>query len=191
LKEVVYVLHGLHSKKRLQLILGFIFGIVFGIFLHKGGATKYDIILGQLLLTDFTVIKIMLSAAVTGMIGIFIMKQFGAVELHPKPGSWGMSAIGGLIFGIGFATLGYCPGTIAGAVGNGYLDAALGGVIGIIIGAGIFAAVYPKVVNSILTKGDFGDITLPKLIKAPDWIIVPIVAIFLVFILLVLEAKGL
>ncbi|MGD8466186.1 MAG: YeeE/YedE family protein, partial [Anaerolineae bacterium] len=47
---------------RSQLVWGFVFGIVFGFLLQKGGVTKYDVILGQLLLEDFTVIKIMLSA---------------------------------------------------------------------------------------------------------------------------------
>jgi len=98
------------------------FGIVFGFLLHKGGATEYDVILGQLLLTDFTVLKIMLSAVLTGMIGIYAMKSQGWVKLYPKAGSIGKSVIGGLIFGVGFAVLGCCPGTIAGAVGNGYLD---------------------------------------------------------------------
>ncbi|MCK4537290.1 MAG: YeeE/YedE family protein [Candidatus Krumholzibacteria bacterium] len=180
----------LHTKKGLQLFFGFLFGILFGIFLQKGGATKYDVIVGQLLLTDFTVVKIMLSAVITGMIGIFAMKSFGWVDLHPKPGSWGSSAVGGLIFGVGFATLGYCPGTIAGAIGNGYIDAATGGIIGILIGAGLFAAIYPRLMNGILRKGDFGDITIPRLIKVPECVIVPIVVMFLVFILLALESKG-
>ncbi|HSG26910.1 MAG TPA: YeeE/YedE thiosulfate transporter family protein [Candidatus Krumholzibacterium sp.] len=185
------MLTALHSKKGLQLFLGFVTGIIFGVFLHKGGATKYDVIVGQLLFEDFTVVKIMLSAAVTGMIGIYAMRTVGLVQLHPKPGSWGMSAIGGLIFGVGFATLGYCPGTIAGAVGNGYLDAAIGGVVGIIAGAGIYAAVYPRLKDGILKKGDFGTRTLPELMKVPTCVIVPIVAAALIFILLVLEHYGL
>ena len=49
-----------HSKKGLQLFLELIMGIVFGFLLQKGGVTNYDVILGQLLLTDFTVVKIML-----------------------------------------------------------------------------------------------------------------------------------
>lgn len=167
------------------------FGIIFGFFLQKGGATKYDVIMGQLLLEDFTVVKIMLSAVITGMIGVYAMKMFGLVKLHPKPGSWGMSAVGGLIFGIGFATLGYCPGTIAGAVGNGYLDATFGGLIGIVAGAGIYAAVYPKLREGILKKGDFGDVTIPELVKVPACVIVPIVAALIAFILLVLERAGL
>lgn len=66
----------------------------------------------------------MLSAVVTGMIGIYFMKSQG-FELSIKSGSVGMNVIGALIFGIGFAVLGYCAGTIAGAIGNGYLASSL------------------------------------------------------------------
>lgn len=181
----------IHSRKGLQLFLGFVFGIIFGFLLQKGGVTKYDVIVGQLLLTDFTVVKVMLSAVITGMIGIYAMSSWGWVRLHPKPGSWGMSALGGIIFGVGFATLGYCPGTIAGAVGNGYLDAALGGVAGIIAGAGIFAALYPKLRIGILARGDFGDITLPELTRMPRRVAVPLAAVLLILMLLALEKSGL
>lgn len=170
---------------------GLAFGIVFGFLLQKGGVTKYDVILGQLLLTDFTVLKIMLSAVITGMLGIYLMKSLGWVELQPKSGSVGMNVIGGLIFGIGFAVLGYCPGTIAGAIGNGFLDAMIGGVIGIWIGAGIFAAVYPKLRKGILTKGDYGDITLPRLLKVNDWIVVIPAAILIFLVLFWIESSGL
>jgi uncharacterized protein len=99
------------------LLFGLGFGILFGFLLHKGGATKYDVIVGQLLLTDFTVLKIMLSAVATGMIGIYFMKSMGWIQLSIKKGSAGKNVLGALIFGVGFAVLGYCPGTIAGAVG--------------------------------------------------------------------------
>lgn len=65
------------GRKDAGLIWGYVFGIIFGFLLHKGGVTKFDVIVGQLLLTDFTVLKIMLSAVVTGMIGIFFMKSMG------------------------------------------------------------------------------------------------------------------
>lgn len=155
-------------KKNHQLIWGLVFGIIFGFLLQKGGVTHYDVVVSQLLLTDFTVLKIMLSAVVTGMIGIYFMKSKGWIELHPKKGSVGINVIGGLIFGVGFALLGYCPGTIAGAVGNGNLDAAVGGVIGIMVGAGIFAAYYPRLKSGILQKGDYGDVSLPELLKVND-----------------------
>ncbi len=172
------------------LLWGLAFGIVFGFLLQKGGATKYDVIVGQLLLTDFTVVKIILSAILTGMIGIYAMKTLGWVELHPKSGSAGMNIIGGLIFGVGFAVLGYCPGTIAGAIGNGYLDAMVGGLAGIMIGAGLFAALYPRLSQGILTKGDFGDLTLPRVFEVNDWIIVVPAAMVIFLVLYWLERAG-
>jgi hypothetical protein len=173
------------------LIWGLAFGVVFGFLLQKGGATKYDVIVGQLLLEDFTVLKIMLSAVVTGMLGIYLMKNLGWVQLYPKSGSWGMNVLGGLIFGVGFALLGYCPGTIAGAIGNGYLDALVGGLAGIWIGTGLFAAIYPKLNLGILKKGFYGDITLPKLLKVNDWIVVLPVAALIILILVWMENAGL
>jgi uncharacterized protein len=55
------------------LVLGLIFGVAFGFLLQKGGVAKYEVLIGVLLLTDFTVIKVMMSAVVVGMVGIFLM----------------------------------------------------------------------------------------------------------------------
>jgi uncharacterized protein len=175
------------NKKNSQLIWGLVFGIIFGFLLQKGGVTKYDVIVGQLLLTDHTVLIVMLSAVLTGMIGLHAFKAFGLVKLAPKSGSIGQNIIGGLIFGVGFALLGYCPGTIAGAIGNGYLDAITGGLAGILIGAGLYAALYPRLRPKILKVGNFGDITLPKLFKVSDWVVVIPVALLILLILLLLR----
>ena len=184
------MLKNLHLKKQTQLILGLFMGIIFGFLLQKGGAGKYDIILGQLLLKDFTVTKIMLSAVVIGMIGIYILKGLGLVQLHPKPGSIGMTVVGGLIFGVGFAVLGYCPGTISAAIGQGNLDALFGGLIGILIGSGIFAHLYPNL-QGILKKGWFGDITIPEYFKVnPCMVILPLCLVIILFFYWI-ESMGL
>jgi uncharacterized protein len=180
----------IHSNKNLQLILGLILGICFGVLLQKGGVTTYDVIIRQLLLEDFTVVKIMLSAVLTGMIGIHLLRSLGLAKLHPKPGAIGTSVIGGLIFGVGFGILGYCPGTAAGAVGQGCLDALLGGVIGILIGAGLFAAIYHKIHQPVLSKGHFGEITLPELFHVNHWIVVAIVAALIAVLLGFIENSG-
>jgi hypothetical protein len=159
--------------------------------LQKGGATKYDVIVGQLLLTDFTVLKIMLTAVVVGMPGIYLMEHFGWVELYPKSGSLGMNVIGGLIFGVGFALLGYCPGTIAGAIGNGYLDAITGGLVGIWIGTGLFAALYPQLNRGILQVGHYGDVTFPELLKLNKWIVIIIIEALILTSFIALENAGL
>ena len=182
--------NGLHSMKGIQLGLGLLMGVVFGFLLQKGGVTEYDVIIGQLLLADFTVVKVMLSAVITGTLGVHLLRDFGIAQLHPKPGSFGSSVIGGLIFGVGFAALGYCPGTVAGAVGQGYLDALFGGVIGILIGAGLFAALYPRLEAGVLHKGDFGELTLPKALKVNDWIVVIPAVVVLAGFLVALEKAG-
>ncbi|MBN1956071.1 MAG: YeeE/YedE family protein [Anaerolineae bacterium] len=178
-------------KARLPLLWGFLFGIVFGFLLQKGGVTKYDVIIGQLLLEDWTVLKIMLSAVVTGMIGLHLMKSLGWIQLDPKPGSWGRNAVGGLIFGLGFALLGYCPGTIAGAMGSGYLDAMVGGLAGILLGSGLFAAAYPRLRKGILKKGNFDSLTLPRLLKVNDWVVIVPLSALIVLLLHLLERAGL
>src|SRR6056297_2939265 len=132
------------------MVLGLVLGMAFGFLLQKGGATYYDVMVGQLLWQDFTIVKIMLSAVITGMVGIYALKSLGLIELHTKAGSVGMTVIGGLIFGTGLGVLGYCPGTIAGAAGQVELDALVGGVLGMLAGAGLFAAIYPRLESGLL-----------------------------------------
>jgi hypothetical protein len=174
----------------LQLLLGLLMGIAFGFFLQRGGLTDYDVIIGQLLLEDFTVFKVMISAVVVGMPGVYMLRSAGLAQLHPKPGSIGTTVIGGLIFGAGFAILGYCPGTAAGAVGQGSLDALLGGVVGMVVGSWIFASAYPKLEDAILTRGDFGMPTIPELLGVSPWIVIPPVMAGLVVMLYLLELLG-
>lgn len=181
----------LHSKKGIQLLLGLVTGTIFGFLLQKGGVNRYDVILGQLLLIDFTVVKVMLSAVVTGMIGIYFFKGLGMVKLQPKAGSVGMNVLGGLFFGIAFALLGYCPGTAICAVGNGSMDALLGGVTGMLVGAGIFSLVYPRFSETVMQKGRFGEITFPELFKVNPWVMVAVFSIAIGSILYILEQAGL
>jgi uncharacterized protein len=180
-----------HRSKRVQLVIGFVIGIVFGFLLQKGGVTRYDVIIGQLLLTDFTVLKIMLSAVVVGKIGVHLLRGAGMAELHPKPGSVGSSLLGGLIFGAGFGILGYCPGTMAGAVGQGSLDALFGGIVGMLIGTGLFAELYPVLERKVLKIGHFGELTFPQLLKVNPWWVVLPVAMGISALLFVLERAGL
>ena len=176
----------LHHNKGWQLLIGLLIGFGFGFLLQKGGLTDYDVIVGQLLLTDFTMIRMMLSAAIVGMLGVYFMRRRGWVQLHPKFGSAGMTVIGGLIFGAGFAILGYCPGTIIGAVGQGSLDALIGGLAGILIGAALFARLYPRIRWSILNTGSFGNPTLPELLGVDGWQLSWVIAAFLFVVLLAL-----
>ena len=69
----------LHENRKLQLAIGLAAGFLFGFLLQKGGVTRYDVIIGQLLLQDFTVVKVMLSAVVTGITWIIASDGLFAV----------------------------------------------------------------------------------------------------------------
>ena len=105
---------------------GIVFGFAFGFLLQKGGVGTYHILVGQLLFQDWTVVKIMVTAIVVGMVGIFTLHHFAKVNLHIKPTKIGPNVLGGLLFGAGFALIGYCPGTVAAALGQGSWDALFG-----------------------------------------------------------------
>jgi len=146
-----------------QLVLGFIFGIVFGFLLQKGGVAKYEVLLGQFLLTDFTVMKIMLTAITVGMVGIFSMRAMGLVKLHVKPTNYASNIIGGLLFGVGMGLLGYCPGTGAAALGQGNYDA-IAGIVGLMVGSYVFAETSDYMSSTIQKVGNRGRIMLPDLL---------------------------
>jgi hypothetical protein len=173
------MLEAIRTNKGGQMALGLAFGVVFGVFLQKAGVTRYDVIIGQLLLVDFTVLKVMLSAVVVGTVGVHFMHGRGLVNLHIRSGSFGSAAVGGLIFGAGFALLGYCPGTVAGATGQGGMDALVGGVTGLILGSWIFAVLEPRL-TPFLSRGEFRHRTLQEVVHLGTWqTIVPVIALIL------------
>lgn len=149
-----------------KLIAGAVFGLAFGFLLQKGGAGKYHVLIGQLLLQDWTVAKIMLTAIVVGMLGIFTLHHFAKVNLHIKPARIGANVIGGLLFGAGFALIGYCPGTAAAALGQGNWDA-LFGIAGLIAGSWVFAELSGWTKRTVEKWGDLGKVLLPDLLRVP------------------------
>jgi uncharacterized protein len=155
-----------------QLMAGVLFGLAFGFLLQKGGVGKFNVLVGQLLLQDFTVAKVMLTAIVVGMIGVLTLHHFGKVNLHLKPTRIGANVIGGLLFGAGFALLGYCPGTVAVALGQGSWDA-LFGMVGLVAGSWIFAEFSASLKKTVEKWGDLGKVMLPDLLHIPRGMFVP------------------
>jgi uncharacterized protein len=146
-----------------QLVLGLVFGVVFGFLLQKSGVARYEVLIGQLLLTDFTGMKGMLTAIVVGMVGIFSMHALGLVELHVKPTHYAANIAGGLLFGVGIGVLGYCPGTGVAALGQGNYDA-IAGIVGLMAGSYLFAETSGFVASTIEKIGSRGRLLLPDLL---------------------------
>lgn len=159
-----------------DLLYGLITGILFGFLLQKGRVLRYDKQLSALLLKDMTIIKFMLSSVVVAMVGTYLLLDLGLVKLSIKATILGANIIGGIIFGLGWGLLGYCPGTSAGAVGEGRWDA-LWGIAGMLAGAALYAEAFPTMKATVLTWGNFGKITLPQVLGINHWfIIIPFVA---------------
>lgn len=172
--------------KSKTLLLGLLFGIAFGFLLQKGGVGKFHILIGQLLLRDFTVIKVMLTAVAVGMIGAYLLRAMGKVELKVKPTRYGANIVGGLIFGAGFAFAAYCPGTNMVAFGQGNYDA-LGVAAGMIFGSYLFAVLSGWLGRTVMKWGKRGEILLPNLLHVKPLVFAVAFAALLAIGLLLLE----
>lgn len=172
----------LHDNRPVQLGLGLVLGICFGVLLQRGGLTEYEVLMGQLRLYDWTVAKVILSAILVGMIGVHALQAVGLARLAVYPGSIGGTMAGGLIFGAGFGLLGYCPGTLAGAVGSGSLHGLLGGVPGMILGSILYAHLYPEI-EKVKEIGVFRRQTLPELVGRKSSQMLPVMVVLLVLAL--------
>jgi uncharacterized membrane protein YedE/YeeE len=152
------------------LVLGALTGLVFGFLLQKGGLTRFRVIVGQFLLRDFTMLKVMLTAMIVGGVGIYAMRAGGMdVALHVKSTAVLANLVGGLLFGVGMALLGFCPGTGVAALGDGARHA-WPGVFGMLAGAAIYAEAHPWVKENLLGVGAHGKITLPGSTGVTEWI---------------------
>ena len=143
----------------MSLIYGVITGILFGFLLQKAQVLRYDKQLGALRLIDMTIVKFMLSAIVVASIGVYLFKDLGVILLSIKSTSIGAQVVGGLLFGVGWGLLGYCPGTAAGAIGEGRIDG-LWGVLGMLCGGAVHAMLYPFMKVHIISIGNYGKLSV-------------------------------
>ncbi len=173
-----------------ELIYGLITGIVFGFLLQKGRVIRYDKQIGALRLIDMTIVKFMFTTILVAMVGVYLLKDLGMAKLSIKPTVLGGNIIGGLIFGIGWGLLGYCPGTQIGALGEGRWDA-VWGILGMLAGAAVFAEMYPALKNTVLKWGDFGKITIPQVLGINHWIVIVIFVAGGIFMFRWFEKKAL
>jgi hypothetical protein len=172
------------------LLWGLVTGVLFGFLLQKARVLRYDKQLGALRLIDMTIVKFMLSTVLVGMVGIYLLSDLGLLVVKPKAAVLGANIIGGLIFGVGWGLVGYCPGTSLGALGEGRWDA-IWAILGMIFGAGLFAEVYPGLKRTVLAWGDLGKITLPQVLGINHWLVIGAMFVLVLPLFWWFERKGL
>ncbi|OPY92686.1 MAG: putative inner membrane protein [Syntrophaceae bacterium PtaU1.Bin231] len=173
-----------------ELLTGGITGILFGFFMQKAQVIRYDRQLAALRLQDMTIVKFMLTTILVAMVGIHFLLDLGLVKLSVKPLVLGGNVLGGLIFGIGWGIVGYCPGTAMGALGEGRYDSIFA-LLGMILGAGLYAETFPLMKATVLTWGNFGKITLPSVLGINHWIVIVVLIAAFIGLFRWFEKKGL
>ena len=148
--------------------LAVLFGAAFGVLLHRGRVTDYNVIVNQFRLRDFTVLKVMLTAIVVGGAGVLGLHAMGMANYHVKSADMLAVGLGAAIFGAGMVIYGYCPGTGVAAVATGSVHA-LVGFVGMLVGGVLYALSYAWVRDHVLTVASLGKKRLPEMTGLPDW----------------------
>ena len=173
----------------MTLVLGFLIGCVFGAILFLGGASSYRRIIGTLLLKDMWIMKLMMTAMGVGTLGIYLLDLGNLANLSIKPAYiWGV-AIGGAIFGIGWALSGYCPGTCVVGSSEGKTDAIFT-LVGALVGAFVFSLADPTLEATVLAPANLGSISLVDVLGIKGiWIAIPFSALLLFMAFFVLKDR--
>ncbi|ACB74746.1 YeeE/YedE thiosulfate transporter family protein [Opitutus terrae] len=161
-----------------SLIVAFVIGIAFGFVLERAGFGNARVLAAQFYFRDLRVLKVMFTAIITAMVGVFVLARVGVLDLsliYLTPTLLLPQIVGGVILGAGFIIGGYCPGTSCVSAATGRIDGLvyLAGMVGGLAG---FAEVYPSIAN-FAQSTPLGKITLPQLLHIPYGVLVAAVVL--------------
>jgi uncharacterized membrane protein YedE/YeeE len=158
--------------------VAFLVGAAFGAALEQAGLGNAEKLAGQFYFRDFTVLKVMMSAIVTAMLGVFWLGRFGLVDvgaLYVPQTFLAPQVVGGLIFGLGFVISGLCPGTSCVAAASGKGDG-VAVVLGLLAGVLATGLAFPLLANFYVSSAK-GAFTLPELLDVPYGVVVGAIAV--------------
>ena len=148
----------------IHLIMALVVGLTFGYVLEKGGLGNAKKLIAQFQLKDLAVFKVMFTAIITALLGLFILSSLEMINLDLIAISDSFilpQIVGGLLLGIGFAVAGYCPGTTIVGIATGKIDA-LFSLVGVVVGTWIFVMAYDLIEDFYFATKIEAD-TLPQL----------------------------
>jgi len=161
-----------------SLVIAFVIGIGFGFFLERGGFGSARKLTSQFYLDDLAVFKVMFTAIVTAMLGVFYLSWLGIMDLSlvdlVTTNLW-PQIVGGLVLGFGFVIGGYCPGTSLVAAVTGRVDGMIF-ILGLLAGIFVFGEAFPFL-KGFYESGDFGKLTLPQAFHLPYGLVVFLVVL--------------
>jgi hypothetical protein len=165
-----------------DLAIALVLGLGFGFCLERAGFGSARKLTAVFYLYDMAVVKVMFTAIVTAMAGLFVLSALGVFDLgalYLEPTHIAAQALGGLVFGAGFIVGGYCPGTSITAMATGRMDG-IAFALGMLAGVYAYAEFTPGI-ETWIAAGAQADMTLPSVTGVSmAWYVVGFVA-FLLF----------
>lgn len=174
----------------MNIVFGLVTGTLFGAFLQGGEAIRFERQVGAMRLKDMTIVKFLLTAIVVSSIGVHLLLDIGLAEFSPRAISLGAQIVGGLMFGIGWAIIGYCPGTSVGALTEGRFHAAMP-ILGMIVGALIYAGLYPFFDRAIISIGQLGNNSIAQALGVNHWVVIALFVVGSLALFRFFERKNL
>jgi len=156
-----------------SLIVAFVIGIAFGFVLERAGFGSARKLAAQFYFRDMSVFKVMFTAIVTAMVGLYFLGRVGFIDLsliYLTPTYLIPQIVGGLILGVGFVVGGYCPGTSVVSAGTGRIDGMVY-LAGVVVGLIGYAEIYPLIADWTHSTA-LGQITLPEFFGLPYGLVV-------------------
>jgi len=165
-----------------ELAMALVLGAGFGFCLERAGFGSARKLTAVFYLYDMAVVKVMFTAIVTAMTGLFVLSALGLLdlrELYLEPTNLAAQSLGGLVFGAGFVIGGYCPGTSIAAMATGRKDG-MAFALGMLAGVYAYAEFTPGI-DAWIKAGATGEMTLPSVTGlSMGWFVLAFVA-FLLF----------
>jgi len=146
-----------------RLLTGIGVGFFFGFSLERAGFGNARKLAGQFYLNDMAVFKVMFTAVLVSLTGVFSLSAFGLLDLGQiwiSPTFIWAQVVAGFVLGIGFVMSGLCPGTSVVSVASGKLDG-LVTVLGTFFGVLVFTLLFDKMawLRSLYSAGS-GEVIL-------------------------------
>jgi uncharacterized protein len=162
----------------MNLVYGLLVGVAMGVLIQRVGASNPRMILASLRLEDLTIIKFMATTIAVASVLVYLMSLGMPMHFDVKPTYVIGVALGGLIFGAGFALGGYCPGTCVVGIAEGRKDgwvALFGGVVGALA----FTLVYRVIEAPLIKPLTLGKITWAEVFSMPPVLVAVILGALL------------
>jgi uncharacterized membrane protein YedE/YeeE len=172
-----------------SIVIGLLTGVAFGAILLRAGASSFTLITNMLRLKDLTVMKFFFLAIGVGSVGMYIVDAVGTANIGIAPFYMLGMVVGGIIFGIGWAVSGYCPGTALVAMSQGKLDAVVT-VLGGLSGALVLALTWDYIEPVLVEPLNYGSKSVPEVLGARPLLVAVVFGLLVVAVVAFLDNRD-